>query len=87
METSFEELMMDIISKDPILVEALKSKVKEAIDRVDLTEIVAKSMTEYIEYLCEELDLSTNISKPIQKAHLTKWLLLCVLSLSLFLKF
>ncbi|MBU1173067.1 MAG: hypothetical protein KKD44_26185 [Proteobacteria bacterium] len=73
MEKSFEELAMDLIAKDPELIKTLKRKIAEALEKVDLREVIDIGLKEAVGNVFEELDLSTEVTEPVKSA-ITKFL-------------
>ncbi len=64
----FEEMVINLIEKDTKLTEAVKSKITEAIDKINLTEQIQTIVEQAIEDVLENIDLTDAISEPIRKA-------------------
>jgi len=70
-ESSFEEMVAELIRDDPELMKILREKVKVAIEAVDITEAIKDNVTSF-ECAFEDLDLKDGAEDTLAKTILKK---------------
>ena len=70
-ETSFEDLVTKLIAKDTQLIELLKKHVAIAIEKMNIAELLERSLGDAIEQALEDMEITEAIADPI-KAKMAK---------------